>query len=311
MREFRIDPAPASRSNLARMDAPAQPRFGSHMSAAGGLENAFDAARDVGCDSLQIFVRNQRQWNARPLSQDQIDRFRAAAGAKGRAVFPVVAHASYLLNLASPDRTMRDKSIAAMIDELTRCEALGVESLIFHPGAHMDEPLATGIKRIVASLNRVTAATSGFATLILLESTAGQGSSIGHTFDQLGQILAAAKTPQRLGVCLDTCHLFAAGYDFRTAEGYEAMVAELEHEVGAASVRCVHTNDSLKPCGSRVDRHAAIGKGCIGRAGFAHFVRDPRWAGLPFILETPKGEDERGRDLDKLNLAVLRRLTRR
>jgi len=307
------------------------------MSVAGGLEHAFAAARAAGCDSLQIFVRNQRQWSARPLSQEQIDLFRSAAlagtgpaalaetggaamagaGATSRPrkaaerdVYPVVAHASYLLNLASPDRGVREKSIAAMIDELTRCEALGVESLIFHPGAYMDGTLSAGIRRIVRSLDRVTAATAGFRTLILLESTAGQGSAIGHTFAQLGRIMAGVKAPARLGVCLDTCHLFAAGYDFRTVEGYEAMAAELDEHVGVAAVRCVHANDSKKPCGSRVDRHEHVGKGCIGKTGFAHFVRDGRWAGLPFILETPKGTDARGRDLDRVNLAALRRLVR-
>jgi deoxyribonuclease-4 len=337
------------RDNAANMESCGKtgkkPRFGAHMSVAGGLENAFAAGEAVGCDCLQIFVKNQRQWRAGPLTDEQIARFRKARSATGLA--PVVAHASYLLNLASPSRNTRDMSVNTMVDELTRCEALGVEALVFHPGSHMNagdtkprsdeagkgnnamqsEPQApargldpslalrvpmeteaerAGIERIAESLDEVHRQCSGFATMILLESTAGQGSAIGWHFGQLAAILDRVRESDRLGVCLDTCHLFAAGYDFRTAEGYAAMIDELDRTVGVSRVRCIHTNDSKRELGSRVDRHEHIGKGKIGKAGFVHFVNDPRFVDVPFILETPKGKDGRGTDLDRVNLKRLR-----
>ncbi len=331
------------------------PRFGAHMSVAGGLENAFTAGQGVGCDCIQIFVKNQRQWRAGPLTDEQVARFRAARSATGLA--PVIAHASYLLNLASPARSTRDMSINAMVDELTRCEALGVESLVFHPGSHLgpsrdtngavrvppfnrrgdargsypsrdregavprhegtaprshedkwteDDAALAGIERIAESLDEVHRRCPGFRTVILLETTAGQGSAIGWHFEQLAAILDRVRDSDRLGVCLDTCHLFAAGYDFRTADGYAAMIDAMDQAFGLARVRCIHTNDSKKDLGSRVDRHEHIGKGKIGKAGLAHFVNDPRFRNVPFILETPKGKDGRGTDLDKANLKRLR-----
>ncbi len=283
-------------------------RFGAHMSVAGGLEHAFRAGVRAGCDCLQIFVKNQRQWQAPPLTTDQIDAYRIAATDTG--LQPVVAHASYLLNLASPDRDNRRKSILAMIDELDRCDALGVSALIFHPGAAMNATPLAAIKRIAQSLDEVHRRCADSRTMILLESTAGQGSAIGHRFEQLGDILERTREPKRLGVCLDTCHLFAAGYDFRTAEGYEAMVSDLDRYVGIDNIRCIHTNDSKRECGSRVDRHDHIGKGKIGKQGFVHFVNDERFSGVPFILETPKGKDGRGSDYDKVNLKRLRAMIR-
>jgi deoxyribonuclease-4 len=314
-------------------------RFGAHMSVAGVLENAFAAGEAVGCDCLQIFVKNQRQWRAGPLTEEQVARFREARRATDLA--PFVAHASYLLNLASPNRDTREMSVNAMVDELTRCEALGVEALVFHPGAHLSqsEPQAqarggrdfepqseskrdrpslalrvrmesdatlAGIGRIAKGLDEVHRRCAGFRTMVLLESTAGQGSAIGWHFGQLAAILDRVRESDRIGVCLDTCHLFAAGYDFRAAEEYAAMIDELDRTVGVSRVRCIHTNDSKRELGSRVDRHEHIGKGRIGKAGFAHFVNDPRFLDVPFILETPKGKDGQGTDFDKVNLKRLR-----
>lgn len=279
------------------------------MSVAGGLENAFADGVAAGCDCLQIFVKNQRQWYAPPLSREQIDRYKYAASATGLA--PVVAHATYLLNLASPKKEMRDKSIHCMIDELERCEALGVSGLIFHPGAHLDDTLEAGIKRVARSLDTVHKSCAGFDAMILLETTAGQGSAIGWQCEQIGHIIERTKAPERLGVCLDTCHLFAAGYDFRTNAGYERMTDEMAHTFGIDRVKCIHTNDSKKECGSRVDRHDHVGQGKIGKAGFVHFVNDPRFVGVPMILETPKGKDGRGSDLDKVNLKRLRAMIRK
>ncbi len=282
------------------------PPLGAHMSVAGGIENAFAAGAAVGCDCLQVFVKNQRQWRAPALKSEQIAAYKAAERETGLS--PVVAHASYLLNLASPDDANRNKSITAMVDELERCEALGVSALIFHPGAHMDGTLKAGIKRIARSLNEVHRKCQGFGTTILLESTAGQGTAIGHRFEHLASILDGVRESDRLGVCLDTCHLFAAGYDFRKKSGYDEMMAELDSAVGISTVRCIHTNDSKRECGSRVDRHEHIGRGKIGQTGFAHFLNDPRWSNTPFILETPKGKDGRGTPLDKVNLKRLRSL---
>lgn len=283
-----------------------KPRFGAHMSVAGGLENAFSAGVEVGCECLQIFVKNQRQWQAAPLSEDQISRYKEAASAT--MLTPVVAHASYLLNLASPESQSRSKSIEAMIDELERCEALGVSALVFHPGAHLKDTIENGIRRIAESLDEIHQACAGFSAMILLETTAGQGSAIGWQFDQLADIFGLTKQPELLGVCLDTCHLFAAGYDFRTPEGYDQMMDEMKQTIGIKKVKCIHTNDSKKACGSRVDRHDHIGKGKIGLDGFRHFVNDKRFVDVPFILETPKDNDGRGTPYDKVNLKRLRSL---
>lgn len=316
------------------MDNRRGPVLGAHLSIAGGLERALADAAALGCECLQIFVKNQRQWRAPPLRKEQIATFRDMRNAT--RVSPVVAHASYLLNLASPHDRVRQQSIDAIIDELQRCEALGVDYLVFHPGAHMT-PVATkprsdeatkgnaetqkhrnaemgfmeaatlaGIERISSALDDVHRRCAGFGTMILLETTAGQGTAIGWRFEHLRGILDRVAEADRLGVCLDTCHLFAAGYDFRTAEGYGAMVQELDRVIGVARVRCIHMNDSKRELGSRVDRHEHIGKGKIGKAGFSHFLNDVRFAGVPMILETPKGVDGRGTNFDRVNLRRLR-----
>ncbi len=298
----------ASRTKPRTSKAPAAPvqRFGAHMSIAGGLHNAFAEGLRVGCDCLQIFVKNQRQWAAKPLTAEQVRLYREAQKATG--LTPVVAHATYLINLASPDDVIRHKSVAALTDELVRCEALGVIGLVVHPGAHLGAGVDAGLAIISRSLDEVHAATPGFAAQVLLESTAGQGSALGHEFAHLERIIAATRDPQRLGVCLDTCHLFAAGFDFRKPAICDAMIDELSRRVGLDRVRCIHVNDSKTACNSRVDRHEHIGKGRIGRAGFANILNDRRLAHVPRILETPKGKDGRGVDLDARNLAVLRRL---
>ncbi|GMU38517.1 MAG: deoxyribonuclease IV [Phycisphaerae bacterium] len=285
------------------------PRFGAHLSVAGGLHLAFDAARQARCDALQIFVKNQRQWSAPSLSPDAVRAFREHPEAA--RITPVIAHASYLLNLASADRGGRAKSLAALTDELQRCEALGLAGLVLHPGSAADSDMSSAIRRIAAALNDVLAAVPDGRCAILLETTAGQGSAVGWRFEHLADILAGVEAGDRVGVCLDTCHLFAAGYDFRSADDYASMITELDRQVGIQRVRCIHVNDSVKPLASRVDRHAHIGEGEIGLAGFRHFVNDSRWAGLPMILETPKGEDDKGRDYDAVNLSRLRRLIRR
>ena len=283
-----------------------QPCFGAHLSVSGGLERAIHAGAALGCDCLQIFVKNQRQWRAAPLDDDQIARFTDAGRETG--IDPIVAHASYLLNLASPESAARKKSVEALADELTRCEALGIAHLVVHPGSHLDGSLEAGVRRVAHSLDRVHRRCPGYRVTVLLETTAGQGSSVGWRLEQLGDILHQVNNPNILGVCLDTCHLFAAGYDFRKADGYAAMIDEIDRLIGTPAVKCIHLNDSKRELGSRVDRHEHIGKGKIGKAGFAHYVNDPRFVGIPMILETPKGKDGRGTDLDKVNLKRLRAL---
>lgn len=278
------------------------------MSVAGGIHNAFDAGTRVGCDCLQIFVKNQRQWSVAPLTEADIEAYRTAEQKTG--LFPVVAHATYLLNLASPDASLRRRSIDGLILDLWRCAQLGVPYLVLHPGAHMGQGVRTGIKRIVRSLDAVHKRTQGINVQILLETTAGQGSSIGHEIEQLGWIISDTRDPDRLGICVDTCHVYAAGYNIADPQGYERLVADLRRHVTLERVKCFHVNDSMRECGSRVDRHEHIGKGKIGKAGFTHLVNDPRFAAVPKILETPKGTDGRGTDLDKVNLKRLRHLIR-
>ncbi len=276
------------------------------MSIAGGLHNAFAEARRVGCDCMQVFVKNQRQWRAKPLADEDVRLWNEAAGRSG--VAPVVAHDTYLINLASPDDALWNRSIEAFVDELTRCERLGIPHLVTHPGSHVGAGEAYGLRRVARALNEIHRRTRGFRVRVLLETTAGQGTSLGHRFEHLAAILARVREDERAGVCVDTCHVFAAGYDLISPEGYAATMAELDRAVGLSLVRCFHVNDSQRGRGSRVDRHEHIGKGRLGRAAFRHLVNDPRFGGLPMILETPKGKDARGRDLDRANLATLRRL---
>jgi deoxyribonuclease-4 len=281
-------------------------RFGAHLSIAGGLHLAFERAVAVGCDCLQIFVKNQKQWVGKPLGDDDVRAYRKAQRASG--IRPVVAHASYLVNLGSPLDDLWQMSIAAMVDELQRCEALGIRGLVVHPGAHMGAGIDVGIGRIAAGLDELHRRLPGLTARVLLETTAGQGTAIGWQVEHLGEILQRVADPGRLGVCLDTCHLFAAGYDLRDPAEYERTIQLLKRHVTLRRIACIHVNDSQCPCGRRVDRHAHIGKGEIGAAGFRHVLNDPRLARVPRILETPKGKDGRGADLDKVNLRRLRGL---
>ncbi len=278
------------------------------MSVAGGFANAFEAGVKAGCDCLQIFVKNQRQWSAKPLDDAAIAEYREAADRTG--LTPVVAHASYLPNLASPEKANRTKSEEALVDELSRSAQLGVDAVVFHPGAHMGDGVEVGIERIAASIDKVAQRVDTEAVQLLLETTAGQGSAIGYELGHLSAIIDACDCGDWLGICIDTCHIFAAGYDIRTEDGYERFVDELTELSLLDRVVCFHVNDSMKECGSRVDRHDHIGKGKIGKSGFEFLVNDKRFTQVPRILETPKGVDGRGTDLDRVNLNRLRKLIR-
>jgi deoxyribonuclease-4 len=278
-------------------------RLGAHESIAGGLHKAFDRAQSVGCDAVQIFVKSNRSWAVKPLTERDVARFEAKAEETG--IQPVVGHASYLLNLGSPDEALWTKSRDVLIVELERCEALDVPYLVLHPGSHVGAGEEAGLARVVQALGEVHAATPGLRTRILLETTAGQGTNLGYRFEHLAWLIEHTQQGERLGVCLDTCHVFAAGYELRTPEGYAATIDTFDRVIGLERLKVVHLNDSKGDLASQKDRHEHIGKGHIGLEGFRHVLNDPRLEGLPGLLETPKGEDLHE---DRENLAVLRSL---
>ncbi len=278
--------------------------LGAHMSVAGGLHLAFARIKKVEGKALQIFTRNQRQWAASPISPEEQRLFRAAWRDWGN--WPVAAHNSYLINLASPAKEVRDKSVIALTEELERCAALDIPFLVMHPGSHGGDGSKAGLERLVKNLDQALAGAKNAGQVsILLENTAGQGNSIGADFAEIGFIIRHSSFGKRLGVCLDTCHLFTAGYDFRPLNGYQKTMEEFDRDIGIDRLRFFHLNDSIKDLGSRVDRHEHIGRGTIGLEGFKNLLTDPRFFNSPMTLETPKG-----RDLleDKVNLRVLRAL---
>lgn len=275
--------------------------LGAHMSIAGGLDRAFARAEAVGGTALQIFTKNAGQWRGKAIDDAAARAFRAAWGKSG--IGPVLAHAGYLINLAAPDAELWGKSKVAFRDELQRCAHLGIPWLVMHPGSHRGQGDEAGLARVVTALKEILA-DSPAEVGVLLENTAAQGDYLGGRFEHLAGILA--RVPHgRLGVCFDTCHAFAAGYHLASAEGYRQVMTEFDHCVGVESIRAFHLNDSLKGLGSRVDRHEQIGRGAIGRAGFAALMTDARFTAIPKILETPKGEDDAW---DRINLALLRQL---
>lgn len=283
------------------------PLFGAHMSIAGGLHNAVAASVALGCQTLQLFTKNANQWQGKPLTDAEIMTFRRAL-ADSKLQF-ATAHDSYLINLATPDEALYRKSIDAFIDELQRAEALGLSYLVMHPGAHVGSGEEAGLARVVAAFDEVHARCPDFAVKALVEITAGQGSTLGHRFEHIAAILAGVKDPTRLGVCFDTCHAFAAGYPLTSIKDYEATFGQFDSIIGLDQLKLFHMNDSVKPLGSRVDRHAGIGLGEIGLKVFRRIVKDPRFGTLPMILETPK-EDDDGNPMDPVNLRLLRKLLR-
>ena len=279
--------------------------FGSHLSISGGMHNALLKAEELNMDCVQDFTKNQQQWKCSPLADEAVESWRAHCD---RLKFEhTVSHDSYLINLASPDAALRKKSIELFVEELSRCVILGIPYLVTHPGAHMGEGEEIGLRRVAQALDEVHAVVPKGKVTTCLEITAGQGSSLGYKLEHLAEIISQVKAPERLGVCLDTAHLFAAGYDFRGRK-YAGFCRQVEKTVGFKRVKVLHLNDSKKELGSRVDRHEHIGRGTIGLDGFRPIVRDKRFAEMPKILETAKEKDERGRDWDAVNLEVLRSL---
>jgi deoxyribonuclease-4 len=283
------------------------PLFGAHMSIAGGCHNALLAARDHGCASVQLFTKNANQWHARDLTDDEVRLFRRTLR-QTRLRFPT-AHDSYLINLASPDEALYRRSLEAFVVEMQRAEQLGLRYLVTHPGAALDSGEDAGLTRIAAALDEAHRRCPGFRLQVLLETTAGQGTTLGHRFEHLARILSLVAEPDRLGVCFDTCHVFAAGYDLVPEPEYRRTMREFDRLIGLKRLRVFHLNDSLKPHGSRVDRHAHIGRGCLGLEPFRLLVNDRRFRSRPMLLETPK-EGPDGEDMDAVNLMTLRSLMR-
>jgi deoxyribonuclease-4 len=285
------------------------PLLGAHQSIAGGYYKAVEIARRNGCDCVQLFTKNNNQWRAKPIAPDEARRFRETLTALG--VSHPLSHDSYLINLASPDGELWKKSVDAFVVELERAEMLGIPYVVTHPGSYTTSTERAGLARIIRALNEVHRRTKGMTAKCLLENTAGQGSNLGWRFEHLADILAAVRHPERMGgVCIDTCHLFAAGYAISTEKQFKATLRELDKIVGLDRVKAFHLNDSKAKFGSRVDRHAHIGRGEIGLEAFRVLVNDRRFRGTPMYLETPKGIED-GRDLDLINLDVLRSLVKR
>jgi deoxyribonuclease-4 len=281
------------------------PILGAHESIAGGYYKAVERARAVGCDCVQIFTKNNNQWRAKELTDEDVRLFRAAL--KEHGITHPLAHDSYLINLASPDAALWKKSVDSFVMEMLRADRLGIPYLVTHPGAYTTASEEVGIATIARALDEVHAQTRGIKTKCLLENTAGQGSCLGCRFEQLAAILDRVRNPDLLGFCVDTCHLFAAGYAIGTEKEYQATMQSIDKTIGLKLVKAFHVNDSLKPLGSRVDRHAHIGRGLLGKEAFRLLLNDRRFRKVPMYIETPKGM-EKGKDLDAINLRTLRRL---
>ncbi|NDD27220.1 MAG: deoxyribonuclease IV [Proteobacteria bacterium] len=287
---------------------PTQPRprplLGAHVSTAGGLHNAIDRAAGVRAECFQIFTRAPGMWKARPWREGEVARFREMRAAAGDP--PLLVHDIYLTNLAAPAGELRERSIATVAEERQRCAEIGADGLVCHLGAHLGEGVERGIARYAEALREILDRTAGNPVPILLENSAGQGTCLGHTLTHIGEVIEQAGAPGDLGLCLDTCHLFAGGYDLRDESAYEALWTELDQRIGRDRLRAFHLNDSKKGLGCRVDRHEHIGQGEIGPEAFARLLRDPRVAGLPMVIETPEVDE-----MHATNLSLLRSLERK
>lgn len=272
-------------------------KLGAHVSAAGGLHHIFSRGEEIGCECLQLFTRPPSRWNAAALKPEQIELFRQARASRGG--LSVIAHDIYLNNLASEKNDIRQRSIDTMIEELGRCHLLGVDGLVCHIGSHPEGP-SKGVPRYSESIALILEKTQDYDTAILLETCAGQGACLGHRLEHLAEIIEGNQGHPKLGVCVDTCHLFAAGYDLREPDLYEAFWKDFDSTIGLTRLKAFHLNDSKKPLSSRVDRHEHIGLGEIGEGTFRLLLSDPRFSGLPAVIETPESEKMAQANLDKL-----------
>lgn len=277
--------------------------LGAHMSISGGLHLALDRAVAAGCNVVQIFTRNSNQWKGKPVSDADAALFRTKFAASG--LHEVISHDIYLINLASPPGETRDKSLAAFRDELETCARLGIAKVVMHPGSHLADPPQTGLARVIEAFDQLFFEVPQFEGRVLIETTAGQGSNLGRTFEELGAIISGSRYPEKFGVCFDTCHTFAAGYNTATEDGYRDTMEQFDRILGLDRLHCFHLNDSKKGLGSRVDRHDHIGQGTLGLNPFRFILNDSRFKTIPKILETPKGDND---EMDAVNLALLRGL---
>lgn len=277
--------------------------LGAHMSISGGLHLAIDRAVAAGCGVLQIFTRNSNQWKGKPVSDADTALFRQKFADSG--LHEIISHDIYLINLAAPPGETRDKSLAAFRDELETCARLGIAKIVMHPGSHLADTPQTGLERVVAAFDQLFEEVPHFGGRVLVETTAGQGTNLGRTFEELAAIIGASRFPDKFGVCFDTCHTFAAGYDTATEEGYRDTMEQFDRLLGLERLQCFHFNDSKKGLGSRVDRHEHIGQGALGLNPFRFILNDARFSTIPKILETPKGDHE---EMDTVNLKLLRGL---
>ncbi len=277
--------------------------LGAHMSIAGGLHKAVERGLEAGCGVIQVFTQNSNQWKGKNISESDISLYRERLEASG--IRQVVSHDIYLINLAAPPGEVREKSLAGFCEEMARCARLGIDRIVMHPGAHLGDGEETGIMRIVEAFDSLLQKVPEFNGLVLLENTAGQGSNLGYRFEHLRDIRDRSGFPHRFGICFDTCHAFAAGYDITTAHGYEYVFREFDRVLGLENIAAFHCNDSKKGLNSRVDRHEHIGQGAMGLSAFRFLMNDERFARIPKILETPKGDDN---EMDALNLRTLRDL---
>ena len=286
-------------SRFAFPDAPGD-LIGAHLSTKGGLHTIFDRATEIDASAAALFAKNSSQWKGKELTDED-----CAVFTEKRTVRPLLTHASYLINLATTNAEFHRKSIAAMVDELDRAERLGIHAVVLHPGAHLGAGHEAAIDQIARSLDTIHAMLPNHRVVTLLETAAGQGSCVGCTFEELGKMIARVDDKQRVGICFDTCHVFAAGYELRTRDGYERTIDEMERHVGLENVGAFHLNDSKKPLGSRVDRHQHIGEGELGLDPFRFLLNDARFSRIPKVLETPKPVEH---ESDRQNLKVLRSL---
>lgn len=277
--------------------------LGAHMSISGGLHLAIDRALAAGCGVLQIFTRNSNQWKGKAVSDADVDLFRQKFAASG--LHEVISHDIYLINLAAPPGETRDKSLAAFRDELETCARLGIAKVVMHPGSHLTDSPQVGLERVVEAFDQLFEDVPQFEGRVLVETTAGQGSNLGRTFEELAAIINGSRFPDKFGVCFDTCHTFAAGYDTATEAGYRDTMEQFDRLIGLQRLQCFHFNDSKKGLGSRVDRHEHIGQGALGLNPFRFILNDPRFSTIPKILETPKGDND---EMDLINLELLRGL---
>lgn len=277
--------------------------LGAHVSIAGGWHNAPARGVKVGCGVIQIFTQNTNQWKGKKVTDSDATLFREKLAESG--LHEVISHDIYLINLGSPPGEIRDKSVTCFQEEMERCARLGIGKIVMHPGSHLGEGEATGIKRIIEGLDRLFERVPEFTGKVLLETTAGQGTNLGFRFEQLQAVISGSAFPERLAVCFDTCHSFAAGYDFRTREGYDRVFADFDRIIGVDRLQAFHINDSKSPFLSRVDRHEHIGLGALGLNPFRLLLNDPRFRNVPMLLETPKGDDD---EWDVKNLKTLRDL---